>query len=60
MLFVLTMPVSYPGRIVQYLGRIGREGQECIAVDFFDENTLFLHICYLLKLELYQIQIPQK
>jgi superfamily II DNA or RNA helicase len=39
---VLAMPVSYWGRIVQYLGRIGREGQECIAVDFFDENTPML------------------
>jgi superfamily II DNA helicase RecQ len=36
---VLTMPVSYWGRIVQYLGRIGRDGQKCVAVDFFDENT---------------------
>ena len=39
---VLTMPVSYWGRIVQYLGRIGRSGQECIAIDFFDENTPIL------------------
>lgn len=39
---VLTMPVSYWGRIVQYLGRIGRDGQECIAVDFFDENIPML------------------
>ncbi len=29
-------------RIVQYLGRIGRGAQECIAVDFFDENTPML------------------
>lgn len=39
---VLTMPISYWGRIVQYLGRIGRDGQECIAVDFFDENSPML------------------
>ncbi|MCT7464031.1 helicase-related protein [Aliarcobacter cryaerophilus] len=39
---ILAMPVSYWGRIVQYLGRIGRDGQECIAVDFFDENTPML------------------
>jgi hypothetical protein len=25
-----------------FLGRIGREGQECIAVDFFDENSPML------------------
>ena len=39
---VLTMPISYWGRIVQYLGRIGRDDQVCIAVDFFDENTPML------------------
>jgi len=25
-----------------FLGRIGRDGQECIAVDFFDENSPML------------------
>jgi superfamily II DNA or RNA helicase len=43
---VLAMPVSYWGRIVQYLGRIGRDGQECIAVDFFDENTPMLRYSF--------------
>lgn len=33
---IFTMPISYPERIVQYLGRIGREGQECLAIDFID------------------------
>jgi len=33
---VFTMPISYPERIVQYLGRIGREGQQCLAIDFLD------------------------
>jgi superfamily II DNA or RNA helicase len=33
---VFTMPISYPERMVQYLGRIGREGQQCLAIDFID------------------------
>ncbi len=33
---IFTMPISYPERIVQYLGRIGRLGQQCLAIDFID------------------------
>ena len=39
---VLTMPISYPERIVQYLGRIGREGQPCLALDFVDAKVPML------------------
>ncbi len=39
---VFTMPISFSGRMVQYLGRIGRLGQNCLAVDFVDENTPML------------------
>lgn len=43
---VFTMPVSFSGRVIQYLGRIGRNNQECIAIDFFDENTPMLRSSY--------------
>jgi superfamily II DNA or RNA helicase len=36
------MPISYPERIIQYLGRIGREGQQCLAVDFIDTSVPML------------------
>jgi superfamily II DNA or RNA helicase len=39
---LLTMPISYPERIVQYLGRIGRQGQFCLAIDFIDEAVPML------------------
>lgn len=39
---VFTMPISYPERIIQYLGRIGREGQECLAIDFIDTSVPML------------------
>ena len=39
---IFTMPISYPERIVQYLGRIGREGQQCLAIDFIDTSVPIL------------------
>jgi len=39
---VFTMPISYPERIIQYLGRIGREGQKCLAIDFVDTSVPML------------------
>ena len=39
---IFTMPISYPECIVQYLGRIGRQGQQCLAVDFIDSSVPML------------------
>jgi superfamily II DNA or RNA helicase len=39
---VFTMPISYPERIIQYLGRIGRKGQQCLALDFVDTSVPML------------------
>ena len=39
---IFTMPISYPERIIQYLGRIGRQGQQCLAIDFIDTSVPML------------------
>ncbi len=39
---MFTMPISYPERIIQYLGRIGRKGQQCLAIDFIDSSVPML------------------
>ncbi len=51
---VLTMPVSYDGRITQYLGRIGRRGQKCLAIDFVDEMTPMLRASFTKRLKAYK------
>ena len=35
-------PISYYGRLVQYLGRVGRNGQKCLAIDFLDTKNAML------------------
>lgn len=39
---MFTMPISYPERIIQYLGRVGRKGQQCLAIDFIDSSVPML------------------
>ena len=51
---VLTMPISFSGRIIQYLGRIGRRGQKCLAIDFVDENTPMLRSSFSKRMKGYK------
>jgi superfamily II DNA or RNA helicase len=38
---ILATPISYYGRLVQYLGRIGRGGGSCLAIDIYDNKNNF-------------------
>lgn len=51
---VFTMPISYKGRIIQYLGRVGRRGQKCLAIDFVDENVPMLKSSFTKRLKGYK------
>ena len=51
---VFTMPISYDERMVQYLGRIGRQGQECLAIDFIDHEVPLLKSSYSKRLKGYK------
>ncbi len=47
-------PISYYGRLIQYLGRIGRGSQECLAIDFLDYKNAMLNSSYKKRLEGYK------
>ena len=47
-------PISYYGRLVQYLGRIGRGNQECLAIDFLDSNNAMLNSAFKKRAEGYK------
>jgi len=38
---IFATPISYYGRLVQYLGRIGRGGGDCLAIDILDIQNPF-------------------
>jgi len=38
---IFATPISYYGRLIQYLGRIGRGGDECLAIDILDDKNNF-------------------
>ena len=38
---IFATPISYYGRLVQYLGRIGRGGDDCLALDILDIHSPF-------------------
>jgi superfamily II DNA or RNA helicase len=43
---ILATPISYYGRLVQYLGRIGRGGDDCLAIDILDNQNAFTLSAY--------------
>lgn len=47
-------PISYYGRLIQYLGRIGRTNQECLAIDFLDFKNAMLGSSYKKRVEGYK------
>lgn len=51
---IFATPISYYGRLVQYLGRIGRGGGDCLAIDILDVNNAFTLSSYKKRKEGYK------
>ncbi|WP_419770491.1 MAG: TOTE conflict system archaeo-eukaryotic primase domain-containing protein [Candidatus Marinarcus sp.] len=51
---IFATPISYYGRLIQYLGRIGRDGQDCLAIDFLDTKNAMLYSAYKKRKEGYK------
>jgi len=51
---IFATPISYYGRLIQYLGRVGRDGQKCLAIDFLDSQNAMLNSAYKKRKEGYK------
>ncbi len=51
---ILATPISYYGRLVQYLGRIGRSVDDSLAIDILDSNNPFTASAYRKRKEGYK------